>query len=246
MFKLKCICLLVIFAVAFGNNFTEKKKFFHFIRTQHGIPDFKFEYVTDNGQQISGKAVAVSRSEPSLYMMQGRDAPYYWVKFTENELNNEDDFDKIVRSVKLVRSGDVVAQLKDDFVSYEIHSNGQLTGGKYEADWDLDNISFELADTQTRQFYYAISSKNNGREFRGTTSYLSDPHVQTVSVPDRHECYVYQATFTDNELSVLGGTIYRYVQQNLKCSPPQESIPLVTLKEIDPSLLRSIVGAQSG
>lgn len=58
-------------------------------------------YVTDAGQQISGRAVAVSREEPGLYLMQGQDAPYYWVKFSDNELNNEDDFDKIVRSGKL-------------------------------------------------------------------------------------------------------------------------------------------------
>lgn len=58
-------------------------------------------YVTDAGQQISGRADAVSREEPGLYLMKGQDAPYYWVKFSDNELNNEDDFDKIVRSGKL-------------------------------------------------------------------------------------------------------------------------------------------------
>lgn len=33
---------------------------------------------------------------------------------------------------KLVRGGDVLVQLKDDFVFYEIHRNGQLTGGPYK------------------------------------------------------------------------------------------------------------------
>ena len=57
-------------------------------------------YVTDSGQQVNGRAIAVSREEPGLYLMQGSDAPFYWVKFTDIELNNEDDFDKIVRAGK--------------------------------------------------------------------------------------------------------------------------------------------------
>lgn len=55
-------------------------------------------YVTDSGQQVNGRASAVSREEPGLYLMQGYDAPFYWVKFSDSELNNEDDFDKIVRA----------------------------------------------------------------------------------------------------------------------------------------------------
>lgn len=51
-------------------------------------------------QQISRRTVAVTRKEPGLYLMQGQDAPYYWIKFSDNELSNEDDFDKKIRSGK--------------------------------------------------------------------------------------------------------------------------------------------------
>lgn len=56
-------------------------------------------YVTDSGQQVNGRAIAVSSQEPGLYLMQGSDAPFYWVKFNNFEIN-EDDFDKIVRPGK--------------------------------------------------------------------------------------------------------------------------------------------------
>lgn len=64
-------------------------------------------------------------------------------------------------------------------------------------------------------FFIRISSKNNGREHRGTTSFTSDPHVQIVSIPDQHECFVYQATFSDPELFTSGPMIYRNVKQTL-------------------------------
>lgn len=67
-------------------------------------------------------------------------------------------------------------------------------------------------------FSLRISSTNNGREHRGTTSFTSDPHVQIVSIPDRHECFVYQARFTDAELTTPGPMIYRNVEETLSKS----------------------------
>lgn len=55
-------------------------------------------YVTDDGRQVNGKAIRVSTDLRSLYIMKGQDAPFYWVNFSEYELKNEVDFDKIVRA----------------------------------------------------------------------------------------------------------------------------------------------------
>lgn len=76
-----------------------------------------------------------------------------------------------------------------------------------------------LASSLKWFFAFRISSRNNGREHRGTTSFTSDPHVQSIAIPDRHECYVYQARFTDAELITTGPMIYRNVEQSLsKCT----------------------------
>lgn len=43
-------------------------------------------------------------------------------------------------------------------------------------------------------------SSNTDKQYKGRTSFTNDPHVQTVDVPDAHQCDLFQVSFTDNEL----------------------------------------------
>lgn len=100
--------------------------------------------------------------------------------------------------------------------------------------WDVDNVAFKLTDPEEKTFDYMlvlysificyeidsffplfrISSKNNGRQYRGKSSYIDDPHVQKIIVPDRHECYLFQTIFTDDELN-SSETIYKQLNESL-------------------------------
>lgn len=109
---------------------------------------------------------------------------------------------------------------------------------------------------------FRIYSLNNGREVRGITSYINDPHLQIVLVPDRHVCYLFQATFTDDELN-SNETIYKPLEQSkgkvnafnnrscvsyislllLVCDVTLPAHAPVPPSQIDPSLLKSLIGS---
>lgn len=65
---------------------------------------------------------------------------------------SSDKFDAI--SVEFHTDSDVLAELKDDSVHYIVYNDGNVTGGPYSTDWNLNNVDFVLADAKMKVFNY--------------------------------------------------------------------------------------------
>ncbi|XP_055296731.1 uncharacterized protein LOC129565652 [Sitodiplosis mosellana] len=241
MFKLSvAICFLIALAV---ESAKKELREFHFTKVKDVKNEFNFEYIVNGVTLYSGKTTPLSEKVPGLYLMVGPDAQFFWVKLTNDQLK-QDSFDELVRPVEFDTQHEVLADLKDEFCHYKLYNNGRLTGGTYNADWDLDNIIFTLADSRTKVFDYTISSKNNNRQIVGRTSHDDDPHVQKVLVPDHHQCYSFQAIFTDDELR-SSKEIHKKVIQVLRCTPlhPVRATTPVYYSQVDiePVLFRNLI-----
>ncbi|XP_055296565.1 uncharacterized protein LOC129565575 [Sitodiplosis mosellana] len=216
------ICLLAASAVV-SSDYYANPKVFHFTRDQSESNGFNFEYTLANGEKFIGKATPLHSRSTNIYVMMGADDSFYWVNFSEDDLK-KDSFDKSANYVHLDRGNKILANLMDDFVSYDIYRNGILIGGPYATYWDVNKVAFQRADTKSKTFNYVISSSNNGRQYRNITSYTADPHIQTINVPDYHECFLFQATFTDEELN-SSQTIHKQLDQSTVCEPPPAGVP---------------------
>ncbi|XP_031629601.1 uncharacterized protein LOC116344892 [Contarinia nasturtii] len=199
----------------------EDLKIVKFTRYKDGINDFDYEYNIGEMPLFAGRVTPLSDRIPGLFLLVGANATFYWVKFSNDELYKQNSFEKLVRSVEIHTERDILADLKDDFVYYKVFNNGNVTGGPYNPDWDLKNVSFILADVKAKVFNYTVFSKNNQRQVVGKTSYDKSPRVQTIHLPHRHECYSYEAYFTNKELASIKH-IYKKVTQILKCKPPSQ------------------------
>ncbi|XP_055296566.1 uncharacterized protein LOC129565577 [Sitodiplosis mosellana] len=244
------LCLLAASAIVSSDNFANPKVF-HFTKDQSESNGFNFEYALANGEKFIGKATPLHNLLSNIYVMMGANDSFYWVNFSKDDLK-KDSFDKSANYVKLNRDNedDIIAHLEDDFVSYHIYMDGKLIGRPKETFWDVNNVAFRLTDFKEKTFNYVISSTNTGKQHRNTTAYTDDPHIQTLGlVPDYHECYLFTASFTDNELNSTE-IIYKQLDQRLKEDCVNKEIAELDFKfddyfppvEIEPNLLKSLTG----